>query len=60
MVTVVEAGTDKICVHSDYVPVKTSSCYIGNTLYWADDTMEKHKLLHCELQWYRNSHRQGC
>lgn len=40
-----EAETDKICVHSDYFPVKTSSCYFGNTLYWADDTMEKHKLL---------------
>lgn len=41
----VEVQSDKICVHlEDYFPVNTSSCNFGNTLYWADDTMEKHKL----------------
>ncbi|XP_023596351.1 probable polyketide synthase 1 [Trichechus manatus latirostris] len=42
----VEVEMDKICIHSeDYFPVSTSSCSFGNTLYWAGDTMEKHKLV---------------
>nr|XP_020845976.1 uncharacterized protein LOC110211154 isoform X2 [Phascolarctos cinereus] len=42
----VEVQVEKICIHSeDYFPVSTSSSTFGNTLYWTEHTVEKHKLL---------------
>lgn len=42
----VEVEMDKICIHSeDYFPISISSSKFGNSLYWAADTTEKHKLL---------------
>lgn len=41
-----EAETERICIHpEDNFPVSTFSCNCGNTLYWADNTMGKHKSL---------------
>ncbi|XP_061441804.1 mycocerosic acid synthase-like polyketide synthase [Rhineura floridana] len=42
----VEVQIEKISIHSeDYFPVSVSSCKFGKTLYWNENTIDKHKLL---------------